>query len=242
MRFPSARTRFPAVTAALTDWILLRRLRGLIAELDRSRARRRRIPDFGAKRARVCDGPQREWKVPADAEPILGKPPPSAKGVRVIDLRGARDRPSGPFVPVSDNTWQAYTAGPRVLRLTMNGKSQWYWGDNVQVDFRRPTEIFQIPRRAAFGPGSWEWFLWEFPFAFWLEQHGYDSSYIPISIRIAMRPSAPCKGLLTWATTGSGRRMFPTRMRRLRAGFRGLSSPSRGVGRILLLFADADRV
>src|SRR5204862_6428812 len=57
-------------------------------------------------------------------------------------------------------------------------KNEWYWGGNVQVSYRRPygkyCQIFDAP----LSTGSGEFFLWEFPFAFWLEEHGYDVSYV----------------------------------------------------------------
>jgi hypothetical protein len=78
----------------------------------------------------------------------------------------------------SDNTWQAYNRWPSQFSLYDDGKNQWYWGGGVQVSFQRPygkyCQIFDAP----LSTGSGEWFLWEFPFAYWLEQHGYDVSYI----------------------------------------------------------------
>ena len=48
----------------------------------------------------------------------------------------------------------------------------------MKVSFQRPygkyCQIFDAPLSC----GSGEWFLWEFPFSFWLEINGYDVTYI----------------------------------------------------------------
>jgi hypothetical protein len=48
----------------------------------------------------------------------------------------------------------------------------------VQVSFNRPYGKYCQILDAPLSTGSGEWFLWEFPLAFWLEQHGYDVTYI----------------------------------------------------------------
>ena len=48
----------------------------------------------------------------------------------------------------------------------------------MQVSYRRPYGKYCQIMDAPLSTGSGEWFLWEFPFAFWLEQHGYDVTYI----------------------------------------------------------------
>jgi len=78
----------------------------------------------------------------------------------------------------SDHTWNAYNRWPSQFALYDNGEKQWYWGGNVRVSFDRPygkyCQIFDAPLSV----GSGEFLLWEFPVAYWLEQHGYDVSYI----------------------------------------------------------------
>jgi hypothetical protein len=48
----------------------------------------------------------------------------------------------------------------------------------VQVSYRRPygkyCQIFDAPLSL----GSGEWFLWEFPLAYWMEAQGYDVTYV----------------------------------------------------------------
>ncbi len=66
----------------------------------------------------------------------------------------------------------------RSFALYDDGKKEWYWGPDVRVSFDRPygkyCQIFDAPLSL----GSGEFLLWEFPLTFWLEQHGYDVSYI----------------------------------------------------------------
>src|SRR2546427_5561952 len=49
---------------------------------------------------------------------------------------------------------------------------------NVQVCFNRPYGKYCQILDAPLSTGSGEWFLWEFPLAFWLESKGYDVTYI----------------------------------------------------------------
>ncbi len=90
-----------------------------------------------------------------------------------------RDNRRADFVfQCSDHTWQAYNRWPRNFALYDDGQNGWYWGGNIQVGFNRPygryCQIFDAP----LSQGSGEFLLWEFPIAFWLEQQGYDVTYI----------------------------------------------------------------
>jgi len=78
----------------------------------------------------------------------------------------------------SDNTWQAYNRWPNQFALYDNGKEQWWCGPDVEVSFDRPYGKYCQILDAPLSTGSGEWFLWEFPMAYWLEQQGYDVSYI----------------------------------------------------------------
>lgn len=46
------------------------------------------------------------------------------------------------------------------------------------MSFQRPFGKYCQIVDAPLSTGSGEWLLWEFPFAYWLEQHGYDITYI----------------------------------------------------------------
>ncbi len=90
-----------------------------------------------------------------------------------------RDDRKADFVfQCSDSTWQAYNRWPSQFSLYDDGKSQWYWGGNVQVGFNRPYGKYCQILDQPLSLGSGEFFLWEFPFVFWLEEHGFDVTYI----------------------------------------------------------------
>lgn len=86
------------------------------------------------------------------------------------------DRPADLLFQVSDNTWQAYNQWPVAESLYTHPDGAHAAG--VAVSFDRPygqyTQIFQ----PALSIGSGEFLLWEFPLCFWLEQHGYDVTYV----------------------------------------------------------------
>jgi hypothetical protein len=78
----------------------------------------------------------------------------------------------------SDHTWQAYNRWPSQFSLYDDGKNEWHWGDLSQVSFNRPYGKYCQILDAPLSTGSGEFFLWEFPFVYWLEQHGYDVTYV----------------------------------------------------------------
>ncbi|HUF62797.1 MAG TPA: N,N-dimethylformamidase beta subunit family domain-containing protein [Verrucomicrobiales bacterium] len=88
------------------------------------------------------------------------------------------DRKADVVFQCSDTTWQAYNRWPDQFSLYDDGIEQWYWGGDVQVSFQRPygkyCQIFDQP----LSQGSGEFLLWEFPLAYWLEERGYDVTYI----------------------------------------------------------------
>lgn len=75
----------------------------------------------------------------------------------------------------SDNTWQAYNQWPAAESLYTHPDGAHAPG--VAVSFDRPygkyVQIFDHPLSI----GSGEFLLWEYPLAYWLEQHGYDVTY-----------------------------------------------------------------
>lgn len=82
----------------------------------------------------------------------------------------------------SDTTWSAYNRWPDFWSLYDDGlvaKSDWWYiGPGVRVSFDRPYGKYRQVVDAPLSQGSGEFLLWEFPLAFWMEQHGYDVSYI----------------------------------------------------------------
>jgi hypothetical protein len=139
-------------------------------------------PPIGPNRLRDCD-----WSPCA----TLTIPRDWVSGVYVGKLTAAReqwqsylifivrdDRRADFIFQCSDTTWQAYNRWPNQFSLYDDGKDQWYWGPGVDISFNRPygkyCQIFDAP----LSTGSGEWFLWEFPIAYWLEAQGYDVTYI----------------------------------------------------------------
>ncbi len=139
-------------------------------------------PGVGKKRLRDCDWPAAvELVIPSDwvSGVYLGKLTADVGGLQSYVVFVVRDDRKADFLfQVSDNTWQAYNRWPDNFALYDNGKDSWYWGGGVEVGFNRPygkyCQIFDAP----LSTGSGEFLLWEFPTAFWLEQQGYDVTYI----------------------------------------------------------------
>lgn len=139
-------------------------------------------PPVGEKRLRDC-----QWQaaaaltIPDDwlSGVYLGKLTELSGGTQSYVVFIVRDDRKADFLfQCSDHTWQAYNRWPDHFALYDDGKTEWYWGGNVQVSFNRPygkyCQIFDAP----LSTGSGEFLLWEFPLAFWMEQHGYDLTYI----------------------------------------------------------------
>lgn len=149
-------------------------------------------PPIGAKRVRDCRWePSASLKIPSDwlSGVYLGKLTEQKQGLQSYVVFIVRDRRKTDFLfQCSDHTWQAYNRWPSQFALYDDGRSQWYWGGEVQVSFNRPygkyCQIFDAP----LSTGSGEFLLWEFPTAFWLESQGYDVSYIS-NVDTHSRPS-----------------------------------------------------
>ena len=154
----------------------------LVADLGSFAGTMQADPPVGEKRARICEWTAgAEWTVPADAVSgvYVGKLTAEVEGWQSYVIFIVRDdRACDLLFQCSDNTWQAYNRWPSQFSLYDDGKNQWFWGGNVQVSYRRPYGKYCQILDAPLSTGSGEWFLWEFPFAYWLEQQGYDVSYI----------------------------------------------------------------
>jgi hypothetical protein len=99
------------------------------------------------------------------------------------------DRPCDLLFQCSDLTWQAYNSWPNddwslyqsnPYLLRPGGRKQWLTGKRGWVSFDRPYGLFcqshLVVRPNSVGSG--EFLLWEFPLSYWMEQQGYDVSYI----------------------------------------------------------------
>jgi len=139
-------------------------------------------PPIGPKRRRDCTwDPCASLSIPPDwpSGVYLGKLTAEMSGWQSYVIFIVRDdRPADFIFQCSDTTWQAYNRWPSQFALYDNGEHQWWWGGDVQVSFNRPYGKYCQILDAPLSTGSGEWFLWEFPFAFWLESQGYDVSYL----------------------------------------------------------------
>lgn len=97
----------------------------------------------------------------------------------------------------SDNTWQAYNKWPDNTSLYTDPRGAQAPG--VAASFDRPygkyAQIYENPQSL----GSGEWLCFEFPLAYWLEQHGYDVTYCSNSDCLDARQLTRCKTFLSVA-------------------------------------------
>lgn len=139
-------------------------------------------PPVGPKRVRDCRWEAcTSFKIPHDwpSGVYLGKLTAEREGLQSYVIFIVRDDRRADFIfQCSDTTWQAYNRWPNQFALYDDGKDQWYWGGNVQVSFNRPYGKYCQILDAPLSTGSGEFFLWEFPFLFWLESLGYDVTYV----------------------------------------------------------------
>ena len=91
------------------------------------------------------------------------------------------DRRADYLFQCSDLTWQAYNRWPAWRSLYDWNDNKWHVTVGADVGFDRPYSVYYNGLPSRFNPltnGSGEFLLWEFPLAFWMEQRGYDVTYI----------------------------------------------------------------
>jgi hypothetical protein len=139
-------------------------------------------PPIGPKRLRDCAWPAcAELRIPEEwlSGVYVGKLTSEAEGWQSYIIFIVRDdRPADFIFQSSDTTWQAYNRWPSQFALYDDGQHTWYWGGGVQVGFNRPYGKYCQILDAPLSTGSGEFFLWEFPLAFWMESIGCDVTYI----------------------------------------------------------------
>jgi hypothetical protein len=156
----------------------------LMATLGPLEGKTQPVPPVGERRLRECKWePSATIKIPADwtSGVYLGRlttlpekdDQPYWQSYVVFIVRD--NRPADVLFQCSDNTWQAYNRWPDNYSVYTDPKgNQGPWSD---VSFDRPyakyAQIYDNPMSI----GSGEWLCFEFPLAYWLEQHGYDVSY-----------------------------------------------------------------
>ncbi len=139
-------------------------------------------PEIGKNRLREC-----KWetsaaiKIPEDwlSGVYVGKLTAEREGLQSYVIFIVRDdRRADLMFQCSDTTWQAYNRWPNQFSLYDDGKSEWYWGPGVDISFDRPYGKYCQILDQPLSIGSGEFFLWEFPFVYWMEEQGYDVTYI----------------------------------------------------------------
>ncbi len=139
-------------------------------------------PAVGTMRVRECQWePCAELKIPSDwlSGVYVGKLTAERGGWQSYVIFIVRDDRRADFLfQCSDNTWQAYNRWPNQFSLYDDGKNVWHCGPGSAVSFDRPYGKYCQILDAPLSTGSGEFFLWEFPFAYWLEANGYDVTYI----------------------------------------------------------------
>lgn len=108
------------------------------------------------------------------------------------------DRPVDVLFQCSDNTWQAYNVWPSHYSVYTHPKGgQGPWAD---VSFDRPygreaqyTSVVNDPLTV----GAGEFIPYEFPMTYWLEQQGYDVSYVSNSDMLTPDRGLKCKAFIS---------------------------------------------
>jgi N,N-dimethylformamidase beta subunit-like protein len=139
-------------------------------------------PPIGPNRLRQCQWePCHTLRIPNDwpSGVYLGKLTGEREDLQSYVIFIVRDDRRADFIfQCSDTTWHAYNRWPSQFSLYDDGKKVWYWGPDVDISFDRPYGKYCQILDAPLSTGSGEWFLWEFPLAYWMESLGYDVTYI----------------------------------------------------------------
>jgi hypothetical protein len=141
-------------------------------------------PPVGENYLRECQWePSVEFEIPEDwlSGVYLGKLTAEKEDIQSYVVFIVRDdRPCDLLFQSSDLTWSAYNRWPADYSIYSKHNGQTSTGvPSGSVSFDRPYALFTHPvNRIKDSGGSGEFRPWEFPLAYWLEQHGYDVSYI----------------------------------------------------------------
>ena len=181
----------------------------LMTELGPFEGKEQPVPEIGEKRLREC-----RW----EKSTTLTIPQDWVSGVylgRLTTLPASKDEPywqsyivfivkddrkADILLQCSDNTWQAYNRWPDTFSLYDDGISPGMVSPpDIDISFDRPygkyRQIYENPQSV----GSGEWLCFEFPLAYWLEQHGYDVSYCSNSDMLTPERGLKCKA---WISAG----------------------------------------
>lgn len=154
----------------------------LMARFGPERGRTQPTPEAGPKRVIHCQWePSLKFTIPSEwvSGVYVGKLTEQNEGNESYLIFIVRDDRRADFLfQCSDMTWQAYNRWPYNHSLYCNGEIDHFTDLGVGVGIDRPYGKYTQLADQTLSLGSGEWFLTEFPLAFWLEQQGYDVSYI----------------------------------------------------------------
>ncbi|MAT16601.1 MAG: hypothetical protein CMJ46_15180 [Planctomyces sp.] len=139
-------------------------------------------PEIGPNRVRECRWEKTtSFTIPDDwvSGVYLGKLSCDAHRYQSYVVFIVRDdQPAEILLQCSDNTWQAYNKWPHEFSLYNTDLPNKALNGSTRVSFDRPYAWYPQVVDQPLSLGSGEFLLWEFPLAFWLEQQGYDVTYI----------------------------------------------------------------
>jgi hypothetical protein len=159
-------------------------------------------PEPGNRRLMDCRWETtHRYKIPSDwvSGVYVAKLTEEVEGLQSYIIFIVRDNRRTDLVfQCSDHTWQAYNRWPSQYSLYDDGKNPWHWGDVAEVSFNRPygkyCQIFDAPLSI----GSGEFFLWEYPFVYFLEKEGFDVAYVSnTDLHRDASHASRCKGFLS---------------------------------------------
>ncbi|MFM7250595.1 MAG: N,N-dimethylformamidase beta subunit family domain-containing protein [Planctomycetaceae bacterium] len=110
----------------------------------------------------------------------------------------ADDRPADILFQVSDNTWNAYNAWPGRFSLYTDPRGT--SGPWAAVSFDRPYGRYAQFTSVVNDPlsiGAGEFLSFEFPMAFFLEEHGYDVTYVSNADMLAPDRGLGCRAFVS---------------------------------------------
>ncbi len=139
-------------------------------------------PETGRMRLRDCQwASSTSLAIPRDwvSGVYLGKITEHVDGYQSYVIFIVRDDRKADFMfQCSDTTWNAYNRWPDQFALYDDGQSEWYLGPGTATSFNRPYGKYCQVVDTPLSIGSGEFMLWEFPMVYWLEEQGYDITYV----------------------------------------------------------------
>ena len=137
-------------------------------------------PEVGTNRVRECRWSRAaQLTIPADwvSGVYVGKLSCTAHRYQSYVVFIVRDdRQAECLFQCSDTTWSAYNKWPDAYSL-YDAEPAHALNGTTRVSFDRPYGKYPQVVDQPLSQGSGEFLCWEFPLAFWLEQHGYDVTY-----------------------------------------------------------------